>query len=131
MKHRYSKRKEPKTWRVVPARITPKRKEPGDVPRILRAYAIAHTGTAPASGSSTLIETLNHYLGGTSWQVTPELVKTWEQGFTPPDDDLLNALARHAPPLSWPWLLAHDLLAASHPHSRQPQGTIGRRILSP
>ncbi len=130
MARRFHKRKERKTWRVVPARITPKRKKLDRIPRILRAYALAHASTAPASASSTLIETLNQHLRGTEWRLSPEILRAWERDIIAPEDELLRTLARKTPPLSWCWLLAHDLLAAKHPQHYQPRGIIGRRILN-
>jgi hypothetical protein len=129
MKRRYRKRKVTRTWRVVPARTTPKRKPLGRAPRILRAYALTYTGKAPASRSSTFITTLNERLDGTGYQVTPALIQAWERAYVQPEDNLLRSLALCSTPLSWTWLLAHDLLASKYPAAYHPQGVIGHKIL--
>ena len=130
MTRHYPKRKPLQTWRVVPVRITPKLKRPDPIPQLLRAFALTYTGTAPASESSIFTMTLNQYLSCQRSKLTIKTLQTWERGLAKPPDFVLLSLLRNAPPLSWPWLLANDLLATIHPDRYQPQSLIAQRILN-
>ena len=128
MTRHYRKRKPSQTWRLVPVRITPKLKKPDPIPQLLRAFALTYTGTAPASQSTTFIMTLNQYLSSKKSKLTTKTLQTWERGITKPPERVLLSLLRNAPPLSWPWLLANDLLATIHPDRYHPQSLIAQKV---
>jgi hypothetical protein len=113
MNRRFPKRKPVQNWRVIPKKITPRCNRRSVVRRILQRSLATHSHPNQDGLHSAWLTCLNQHLQESSWQVSSAMLQDWLEDRAIPSNRLLAALLHHAPPLSWPWQLAFDLLTAS------------------